>query len=226
MAERIINFGANHRIIVDDVINTYKIQFYDTVATSWKDIIVYDTTTQKTNALPPLKDNLQEIFGTDKDFALEYVSTDDVFRVRDLINSTDLLRLKKNTPLQYESLIPVISENARMGLVATTTGIKWETESLLIPTVEMMRYASVALEAAWTASNTDSVTAIELYDSDASLVKTSVSGNAGSNIKSPYIALTIGNRHKVRVNVTTASATAGATTGVVKVVLYLRFNPV
>jgi hypothetical protein len=226
MAERIMNFGPNHRIIVDDTFNMYKLQFYDIVATLWKDIIVYDTMTQKTYALPPLKDDLREIFGTDNDFALEYVSADDVFRVRDLINSADLLRLKKNTPLQYECVIPVIAEVGRTGLAATSTGVKWESVVIIIPTIEMMRYASIALEAVWTATHADSVTAIELYDSTAASVKTSVSGNTGVNVKTPYIALTIGNRHTLRINVTTASVTAGATTGVTKAMLYLKFNTV
>jgi hypothetical protein len=226
MAERIIKFGANHRIIIDDIVNTYKIQFYDSVATSWKDIVGYDTATQQTHALPALKDNLREIFGTDKDFALEYASADDVFRVRDLINSIDLIKLKKNTPLQYESILPVIAETARTELVATTTGVKWESADIIIPSTEMMRYGSVALEATWTASNVDSETAIELYDVTGAAVKVSVSANAGTNLKSAYVALTADNVHRVRVNVTTLSATAGATTGVVKALLYLKFNPV
>jgi len=47
MADRIIELGANHRIIVDDTANTWKLQFYDSAAGVWKDIIGYDTSGQK-----------------------------------------------------------------------------------------------------------------------------------------------------------------------------------
>jgi len=47
MAERITELGPNHRIIVDDTANTWKLQFYDSAAGVWKDIIGYDTSGQK-----------------------------------------------------------------------------------------------------------------------------------------------------------------------------------
>jgi hypothetical protein len=251
----LIRLADNHRIIIDSTANTWKLQYYDSVAAAWKDIIGFDTATQKIHTLLNLKDDLQVQLGTDKDFALEYVSAADVMRVRDLINARDLLRLVKNTPiqyesavdtvtlkdlanainllkltkgipLQYESIIPAINETARTGLAATAVAVVWTSIDLILPPAEMLRYATAAIEATWVASATDSVTAIELYDVTAAVVKASVSGNTGTNSKSAYVALTAGNVHRVRVNVTTASATAGATTGCTKAVIYLRFSPV
>jgi len=46
MPERIINLGPNHRIIVDDVANTWRLQFFDTLTATWKDIMAYKTDTQ------------------------------------------------------------------------------------------------------------------------------------------------------------------------------------
>jgi parallel beta-helix repeat protein len=120
-----------------------------------------------------------------------------------------------------EPVVPVIAEVARTGLAADSTGVKWTSAEVLLPPGA---FWSAAVEATWTASNADSVTAIELYDATAGAVKASVSGNAGTNAKSSYARLTPGNRHVVRVNVTTASATAGATTDVTKAVIYIRPN--
>jgi len=54
MPERIVNLGPNHRIIVDDTALTWKLQFYDTVAAAWKDIMSYKTDTQRINRSPLL----------------------------------------------------------------------------------------------------------------------------------------------------------------------------
>jgi hypothetical protein len=226
MAERIIKLGANHRIWVDDTANSFKVQFYDSGASVWKDLLGFDSATQKIHAVLTIKDGVQLQFGTDKDVALEYLGATDEIRLRDLINAIDLLKVKRNVPVQYESIFGAIKETPRTGLVATSTGVKWESIDLLLPPVEMLRYATIAIEATWVASATDSVTAIELYDQTAGAVKASVSGNAGTNVKSAYVSLIAGNIHRVRVNVTTASGTAGATTGCTKAIIYVRFSPI
>ena len=120
-----------------------------------------------------------------------------------------------------EHVVPVIAEVARTGLVDSEAGVKWTSAEILIPPGA---FWSAAIEATWTASATDSVNAIELYDATAGAVAASVSGNAGTNAKSSYACLTAGHRYVVRVNVTTASATAGATLDVTKAVLYIRPN--
>jgi hypothetical protein len=225
MAERVLYFGGNHRILVDDSANVLKVQFYNSGTGVWKDLLGFDSATQKIHTVMNIKDGVQLQFGTDRDVALEYLGATDEIRLRDLINVLDLLKVKRNVPVQYESLISAINETARTGLAAGSTGIKWESIDVLIPPAEMLRYATVSIEATWVASHTDSVTTIELYDVTGAVVKASVSGNVGANVKSAYVALTAGNIHRVRVKVTTASATATATTGCTKAVLYVKFAP-
>jgi hypothetical protein len=136
----------------------------------------------------------------------------------DTANSKTLLKLSKDTQVEFDIIVPVIVEVSRQ-VAADSTGVKWTSVDLIPP---VLNYVSVAIEATWTASTTDSVTAIELYDATAAVVKASVSGNAGTNVKSSYVSLTPGNKHNVRINVTTASATAGATATVTKALLYFK----
>ncbi len=85
---------------------------------------------------------------------------------------------------------------------------------------------SAVLRATWSASETDSVTAIELYDVTAGAVRGSLSGNADTDAETSIdvSALVDGNLHELRVNVTTASATSGATTDVKYAILELTYG--
>ena len=126
--------------------------------------------------------------------------------------------------IQWGELIPVIAETARTGLVADATGVKWESIDLILNAAEIQSLKGIYVEGTWVASVADSVTAIELYNVTAAAVICSISGNTGTNIRSTAGSPVAGNIMKVRVNVTTASATAGATTGANKAVIILVFG--
>lgn len=126
--------------------------------------------------------------------------------------------------IQFGVQIPIIAESARTGLAADATGVKWTSIDIIPTAAEIQSLKGAYIEATWTASATDSVTAIELYDATAAAVKTSVSGNKDTNKRSAAASLTADNILNVRVNVTTASATAGATTDVSKAMLILVFG--
>lgn len=126
--------------------------------------------------------------------------------------------------IQWGSQIPIIAESPQAGLAADSTGVKWTSIDLVFLAAEIASLKGAYVEASWTASATDSVTAIELYDATAAAVLASVSGNTGTNSRSTAGTITAGNVLNVRVNVTTASATTGATTDVSKAVLVLVFG--
>jgi len=111
----------------------------------------------------------------------------------------------------------------RTGLAADSTGVKAEGARFKIDTTGL---DSVTLRATWTASHTDSETAIELYDVTAGSVVGSVSGNTGTDVETSIdpTTLTSGNLYELRVNVTTASATSGATTDCSYAVLELTYG--
>jgi len=95
MAERIINLGPTHRIIVDDTANTWKLQFYDSATAAWKDIMSYDTVNQRINSDFQVADDVKILLGSDKDFSLRYDSTADKFILRDEVNAADVLQIDK-----------------------------------------------------------------------------------------------------------------------------------
>lgn len=111
----------------------------------------------------------------------------------------------------------------RTGLAADSTGVKAEGARFKIYKTGLK---SATLRATWTASHSDSTTAIELYDVTAGAVRASVSGNTGSDSETSVDvgSLVDGNLHELRVNVTTASATSGATTDVSYAVLELTYG--
>jgi len=126
--------------------------------------------------------------------------------------------------VRFSVQIPVIFETAKTGLAADSTGVKFESQDLVLTAEELGCLKGAYVEATWTASATDSATAIELYDVTGAAVVASVSGNTGTNVRSTAGSLTAGNVNRVRANVTTASATAGATTGCSKAVVILLFG--
>ena len=119
--------------------------------------------------------------------------------------------------------IPLQLIKDQTGLTADSTGVKYTSGKFKIITNGLK---SAIIRATWSASNTDSVTAIELYDETAGAVVGSVSGNTGTDAESDDLstAITNGNLHSLRVNVTTASATAGATTDVDYAILELTYG--
>ena len=126
--------------------------------------------------------------------------------------------------IRFSVQIPAIFEVAKTGLAADSTGVKFESQDLVFTAAELACVKGIYLEATWTASATDSITSIELYDVNSAAVLASVSGNTGTSVRSAAGNLTAGNYNRVRVNVTTASATVGATTDCSKAVVILLFG--
>ena len=100
----------------------------------------------------------------------------------------------------------------------------WPPKVTITGPARVLQSAKAAyIEADIEASAADSVTAVELYDSTAAVVRGSASANAGDRGRSADLKASLvgGNEHQVKINVTTVSATAGATTGVRRAALVL-----
>ena len=126
--------------------------------------------------------------------------------------------------IRLEVPIPILT-NEQAGLAADgTAGVRYTTAYTFLISTDMLQSAkAVYIEADIEASNADSVTAVELYDSAAGVVRGSASANAGDRVRSADLKASLvgGNEHQVKINVTTVSATAGATTGVRRAALVL-----
>lgn len=132
-------------------------------------------------------------------------------------NDTPIAKIEKHI------VVPIpIPDSNQSGLAADSTGVKWTSNFKL--KIDPNRVVSAVIRATWTASNTDSVTAIEVYDETASTVLGSVSGNTGTDMEGNVSGFTAGNLVTVRLNVTTASATAGATTSLTYAVLEITYR--
>lgn len=125
--------------------------------------------------------------------------------------------------IRLELPLPVLTE-AQLGLAADAVGVKYTSAYTFLVSADMLHSAKAAyLEADIEASHADSVTAVELYDATALTVRGAAAANAGDRVRSADLlaSLVAGNEHQVRINVTTASATVGATTGVRRAALVL-----
>jgi hypothetical protein len=121
------------------------------------------------------------------------------------------------------AVIPLQLIKDATGLAADSTGVKYTSGKFRIDTNGLK---SAVLRATWTASAADSVTAIELYDETAAAVRASISGNTGTDTEGAVTVadLVDENLHSLRADVTTASATAGATTDVTYAILELKYG--
>ncbi len=129
-------------------------------------------------------------------------------------------KLESNT-IQF--IIPLQLIKDANGLAADSVGVKYTSGKFKINTRHLK---NAIIRATWTASAADSVTAIELYNvTDGSIVG-SISGNTGTDLESSDLAgaITDGDMYELRVDVTTASATAGATTSVAYAILELTYG--
>lgn len=129
-------------------------------------------------------------------------------------------KLESNT---ITLIIPLQLIKDATGLAADSTGVKYTSGKFKIDTNGLKK---AVIRATWTASATDSVTAIELYDETAGSVVGSISGNTGTDVESSDLSgsITDGDLFSLRVDVTTASATAGATTDVTYAILELTYG--
>ena len=104
-------------------------------------------------------------------------------------------------------------EGAQTGLAADTTGIKYE--GAVTQTIDEKLITSgsdIRLEAVTQSSAGDEDVTVEVYDDTAAVVADSVTiTGGGQTSKDITTSLTAGNTVHVRWNVTTASATSGAT---------------
>ena len=134
--------------------------------------------------------------------------------------STSKGKLTANT---ISFIVPLQLIKDQTGLDAASTGVKYTSGKFKLDTNGLK---SAIIRATWTASDTDSVTDIELYDETAAAVVGSVSGNAGTDAESADLSggITSGNLHSLRVDVTTASATTTATTDVDYGILELTYG--
>jgi len=222
MADRVVELGPNHRIIVDDSANTWNLQFYDSASAAWVDILTYDTANQKiTSDVDINKSTPAAILrGTETDAIIASLKENGgAAQITDDTNAVTLLNLNANQPVVIDIPVPIVFESAQTGLAADSTGIKFTSQNIIPP---LANYHTVAIEATWTAADTDSVMAVEIYDQDAGTVVASVSGNTGTDAKSSYATITAGNSLVVRANITTASATTGSTDDLNKAVIYFR----
>jgi len=139
--------------------------------------------------------------------------------------SSDEVQIKDTTKKlsEWQIIIPLQLIKDQAGLAADSVGTKYSSGMFKIDTDGLK---SCTIRTTWTASHADSVTAIELYDETAGVIRGSVSGNAGIDVEGTVDVATIvdGNLHSLWVSVTTASATAGATTDVIYAILELTYG--
>lgn len=123
-------------------------------------------------------------------------------------------KMAANT-IQLPIYLNLQPEGQATGLVADATGVQKEGYKHFILDLNILKHAKAAyIEVAKASSAGDEVTAIEVYDDTAAAVADSLSvTGATTHTRSVDIlaSLTAGNEIHVRWNVTTASATTGAT---------------
>lgn len=86
----------------------------------------------------------------------------------------DNVPAEKLRPNAITLIVPVLGILEQSGLAADSTGVKYEGPRFKVKTAGLK---SAKIRATWTASHSDSETAIELYDVTAGSVVGSVSGN-------------------------------------------------
>jgi len=94
-------------------------------------------------------------------------------------------------------------------MAADSTGVKFT--SVVKAKVDARYLKKIRLRASWDASHADSVTEVRVVGTSSGIIA-SVSGNTGSDEEAEGTSFSDGELVYVEVAVTTASATAGATT--------------
>ena len=116
----------------------------------------------------------------------------------------------------------LIPDSNQSGLAADSTGTKWTSNFRF--KLDPNRVVSAVVRATWTASAADSVAEIELCSSDGSSHYGSVSGNSGTDAEGSVSGFLSGTLLTVRLNITTASATSGATVDLKYVVIEVTYR--
>jgi hypothetical protein len=84
------------KIAVDPATNSYKLQFYNTTAAAWEDVLEYNPATKEFVLAPTLRDGVKYSFGTDKDYSLYYDAAADAIRLMDEVNVANILEIGRN----------------------------------------------------------------------------------------------------------------------------------
>ena len=145
---------------------------------------------------------------------------------KNIVTYDDVSAVQEIGQLRVEIPVELLAHQ-QISLAADATGVKYTTPYTFLISADMIQQANAFyIEAHIEASVTDSVTAVEFYDETGVAVRGTASGNAGARVRSADFlgSLVAGNEHSVRVNVTTASATAGATTGVRRAALIIALK--
>jgi len=145
-------------------------------------------------------------------------------KTRETLFSVDELsydRLDENTIYFSVPFTPQDCLN-QTGLAADSVGVKFT--SVVRYRLKARHLKKIVLRATWTASNTDSVTEVRVVGTVSGKI-VSVSGNTGTNAEgSATTGWSDGEYIYIEVAVTTASATAGATTDLVYAIVELEYG--
>ena len=120
----------------------------------------------------------------------------------------EAMKIKLPTVVGYT--VPVAPQDCiNQSMAADSTGVKFT--SVVKVKVDARYLKKIRLRASWDASHTDSVTEVRVIGTSSGIIA-SVSGNTGSDEEAEGTSFSDGELVYVEVAVTTASATAGATT--------------
>jgi len=154
----------------------------------------------------------------EQDYKISHKRTGEkLFQVEDLIYD----RLASNT---IYFVIPFTPQDClnQTGLTASFVGIKFT--SVVRHKLNARHLKKIVLRATWTASHTDSVTEVRVIGTVSGII-VSVSGNTGTNAEgSVTTGWSDGEYIYIKVAVTPASATAGATTDLEYAIVELEYG--
>ena len=211
MAKRTLVRRADNsaRISYDDSTSELVFERYNTETAAWEEALKINLPTKRITLIGDVDDDLKINFGRTNKYALWYNSTNDTIVISDEVNDVDLFSLKRNSIVGYT--VPVAPQDCinQTGLAADSTGVKFT--SVVRTKVDARYLKKIRLRASWTASHTDSVTEVRVVGTTTGTIA-SVSGNTGSDEEAEGTSFSDGELVYVEVAVTTASATAGATT--------------
>lgn len=226
----VYEYNDTARSYFDTSTNLMHFQFYDSTAATWNDAFVFNVNTGKISVIGTITQNIllnlsiptMTFTGTEAGAStFNFNENAGIFTLQDITNGVSILKMNANQPVIIDIPVPVIFEVAQNALVATAVATVFTSLPITPP---LGNYASVSIEATWTATATDSITEVSIYDTIAAAILESVSGNTGTNAISAYSAITATNPLEVQVNVTTLSATTGATTSVLKAIIHFRYT--
>jgi len=211
MAKRTLVRRADNsaRISYDDSTSEIIFERYNTETAAWEESLKINLPAKRITTIADVDDDLKVYFGRTNKYALRYDSTNDTIVISDEVNDVDLFSLKRNSIVGYT--VPVAPQDCinQTGLAADSTGVKFT--SVVRTKVDARYLKKIRLRASWTASHTDSVTEVRVVGTTTGTIA-SVSGNTGSDEEAEGTSFSDGELVYVEVAVTTASATAGATT--------------